>query len=233
MKKLHLSLFILFTTLAVAQHNSPYPQLEVTGTAELAIAPDTGVLHISLSYIEMQFGKAISGLEKKAVDIRGQIQKIGFSKEDIMTDNFQVRKNTLYRNNRQVDSGYVATQRVHLEFKNTVNNLSKILTQFSESTSEFDLNFSFTLSDPLKETVQDQLIKLAVEDAFKKAQLISTASKTSLQKVIRIQYGNSFNAGLRAESDMMNLKVASAMSEGFTPSDLEFSATILVVWGIE
>jgi len=233
MKQLIPILFILFTSLALAQHPIPTPQLEVTGSAQLAIAPDTGVLHISLSHIEMQFGKAITGLEKKAADIRAQIQKIGFSKEDIMTDNFQVRKNTLYRNNRQVDSGYVATQRVHLEFKNTVSNLSKILTQFSESASEFDLNFSFKLSDPLKETVQDQLIQLAVEDSFKKAQLISTASGTSLQKVIRIQYGNSFNAGMRAENDMMNLKVASAMSEGFTPSDQLFSASILVVWGIE
>jgi len=233
MKKLIPLLFFLLPILALAQHHAPTSQLEVTGTAQLAISPDTGVLNISLSHIEMQFGKAISGLEKKAADIRAQIEKIGFSRDDIMTDNFQVRKNTLYRNNRQVDSGYVATQQVHLEFKNTVGNLSKILTQFSESASEFDLNFSFKLSDPLKENVQDRLIKLAVEDAFKKAELISAASKTNLQKVIRIQYGNSFNAGMRAESDMMNLKMASAMSEGFTPSDQLFSGSILVVWGLE
>ena len=233
MKKLFLILLFVLPVLVLAQHHTPTSQLEVTGSAQLAIAPDTGVLNISLSHIEMQFGKTITGLEKKAADIKAQIEKIGFSKDDIMTDNFQVRKNTLYRNNRQIDSGYVATQQVHLEFKNTVSNLSKILTQFSESTSEFDLNFSFKLSEPLKETVQDQLIKLAVEDAFKKAELISAASKTSLQKVIRIQYGNSFSPGLRAESDMMNLKVASAMSEGFTPSDQVFSGSILVVWGLE
>jgi uncharacterized protein YggE len=233
MKKLFLILLFVLPALVLAQHHTPTSQLEVTGAAQLAIAPDTGVLNISLSHIEMQFGKAITGLEKKAADIKAQIEKIGFSKDDIMTDNFQVRKNTLYRNNRQIDSGYVATQQVHLEFKNTVSNLSKILTQFSESASEFDLNFSFKLSDPLKETVQDRLIKLAVEDAFKKAELISAASKTSLQKVIRIQYGNSFNPGLRAESDMMNLKVASAMSEGFSPSDQVFSGSILVVWGLE
>jgi uncharacterized protein YggE len=233
MKKLIPLLFFLLPILTQAQHHGTTSHLEVTGTAQLAIAPDTGVLNISLSHIEMQFGKAISGLEKKAADISAQIEKIGFSNDDIMTDNFQVRKNTLYRNNRQVDSGYVATQQVHLEFKNTVSNLSKILTQFSESASEFDLTFSFKLSDPLKETVQDRLIKLAVEDAFKKAELISTASKTNLQKVIRIQYGNSFSPGLRAESDMMNLKMVSAMSEGFTPSDQLFSGSILVVWGLE
>lgn len=233
MKKLYLLLFILFTGLTTAQYNSPPPQIEVTGSAQMSMAPDTGVLNISISALEMQFGNAISSLERKAQDIRAQIQKMGFSKEDIMTDNFQVRKNTIYRNNRQIDSGYVATQQVHLEFKNTKVNLSKILSQFSESTSEFDLSFNFTLSDTLRESVQDQLIKLATEDAFEKAKLISTASGTTLQKIIRIQYGNSYNIPMRIENDMMSLRAASKMSEGFTPSDLDFSASILVVWGIE
>jgi hypothetical protein len=233
MKKLLPLLFILFTALAIAQHNTHTSQLEVSGSAQLSMSPDTGILNISLSQLEMKFGEAISGLDKKAKDIKAQIQKMGFSKEDIMTDNFQVRKNTIYRNNRQIDSGYVATQQVHLEFKNTVPNLSKILSQFSESTSEFDLSFSFKLSDALRESVQDQLIQMATEDAFKKAKLISTASGTSLQKVIRIQYGNSFNGGIGVQNDMMSLQAASKMSEGFTPSDLDFSASILVVWSIE
>ncbi len=233
MKILTPILFLLLSTLTVAQQTHQNPQLEITGAARMAMSPDTGILNISLSQVEMQFGDAITSLENKAQDIREQIRKMGFSQEGIMTDNFQVRKNTMYRNNRQIDSGYVATQQVHLEFKNTKNNLSKILSQFSESASEFDLSFNFTLSDDLRESVGDQLIQLATKDAFKKAKLISTASGTTLKKVIRIQYGNSYATPIRAENDIMSLRAASKMSEGFTPSDLDFSASIVVVWSIE
>jgi len=233
MKSLIPILFVLFTALGLAQHHTPIPQLEVTGTAQLSMPPDTGILNINLSQIEMQFGKAISSLERKKRDIREQIQKMGFEEDAIFTDNFQVRKNTIYRNNRQIDSGFVATEQLHLEFKNTKLNLSKILTQFSESASEFNLNFSFKLSDSLRASVQDQLIQLATEDAFKKAKLISTASGTTLQKVIRIQYGNSYNTPMRTENDMMSLRGASKMSEGFTPSDLVYNASILVMWSLE
>ncbi len=68
-------LFLFLTTLAVAQDQTP--QLEVTGTAQLAIAPDTGVLNISLSHIEIQFGETINGLNAKAEDIKAQILQDG------------------------------------------------------------------------------------------------------------------------------------------------------------
>ena len=231
MKTIYPLLFLFLTTFAVAQDTTP--QLEVTGTAQLAIAPDTGVLNITLSHIEMQFGEAINGLNAKSEDIKAQIQKMGFKEEAIFTDNFQVRKNTLYRNNKQVDSGYVATQQLHLDFNNTVANIRKILDQFSAGATEFDLNFSFKLSDPLKDDVQERLIRLATEDAFKKAKVIADASGTSLKKVIRIQYGNSNNAPIRTERALMSFEADAMKSQGFTPSDLVYNAAILVVWSLE
>ncbi|MGB5648072.1 MAG: SIMPL domain-containing protein [Muriicola sp.] len=231
MKSYYPLLFLFLTTLAVAQ--DPTPQLEVTGTAQLAIAPDTGVLNISLSHIEMQFGETINGLNAKAEDIKAQILQMGFKEDAIFTDNFQVRKNTLYRNNRQIDSGYVATQQLHLDFNNTVANIRKILNQFSAGATEFDLNFSFKLSDTLTDNVQERLIQLATQDAFKKARVISEASGTKLHKVIRIQYGNSYNAPVRTDRAMMSMEADAMKSQGFTPSDLVYNASILLVWALE
>ncbi|MEY8021169.1 SIMPL domain-containing protein [Muriicola sp. SD30] len=228
------SLFFLFfflTTLAIAQHSQS--ELEVTGTAQLAIAPDTGVLNMTLSAVEMQFGDAINGLGNQTEDIKAQIRKMGFSEDAIFTDNFQVRKNIKYRNNQQIDSGYIATQQLHLDFENTVDNIRKILRQFSSGATEFDLNFSFKISDPLKETVQDRLIQLATEDAFRKAGVIVKAAGTELKKVTRIQYGNSYNAPIRTERAMMSLEADAMKVDGFTPSDLVYNATIQVVWAIE
>lgn len=231
MKTIYPLLLLFLSTLAAAQN--PTPQLEVTGTAKLAIAPDTGVLNISLSHIEMQFGETINGLNAKAEDIKAQILKMDFKEDAIFTDNFQVRKNTLYRNNRQVDSGYVATQQLHLDFNNTVANIRKILNQFSAGDTEFDLNFSFKLSDALTDSVQERLIQLATLDAFTKAKVISEASGTKLQQVIRIQYGNSYNAPVRTDRAMMSMEADAMKSQGFTPSDLVYNASIQVVWALE
>ncbi|QBA64601.1 SIMPL domain-containing protein [Muriicola soli] len=227
-----ISFFLFFlTALGIAQ--SPVPQLEVTGSAQLAIAPDTGVLNMSLSQIEMAFGDAINGLNRKTKDIKAQIRKMGFSEDVILTDNFQVRKNIKYRNSRQIDSGYVATQQLHFDFENTVGNIRKILSQFSSGATEFDLNFSFKLSDPLKDKVQERLIQLATEDAFLKAKVIAKASGTELQKVLRIQYGNSYNAPVRMERAVMSLEADAMKVDGFTPTDLTYNANIVVVWAIE
>ncbi|WP_341481596.1 SIMPL domain-containing protein [Christiangramia lutea] len=202
------------------------------------MTPDTGILNITIDNINLDFSKSINGLNSKSQDITEQLKKIGFKQSSIRTDDFNVRKNRVYRNNKSIDSGYKATQQIQLEFKNDQKNITKILDQFSKSSTEFNLNFNFKLSDSLKENVQKQIIKLATRDAIEKAELISSASNIDLIKIKQIKYGTNYNSGMRLYN--RNNGVAEVVStidnsiiKGFTPKDIVYSENILLVWDIK
>jgi uncharacterized protein YggE len=224
--------------MVMAQNENQTKTLEIIGSAKVSITPDLGILNISVSNIDKLFSESINGLNAKSNDINAQLTKIGFPKSAIRTNNFDVRKNIIYRDNKAIDSGYVATQQIQLEFKNDKNNITRILNQFSNSQTEIDLNFNFKVSDSLLQNVQDQLIKLATEDAFRKAKLIGSAAQIDLKKIHKINYSSSLNAGMRLfnNDQGMNeavLRKSNALSEGFTPTDIVYSDTILIVWNFE
>jgi len=238
MKKIYTLAFLLFGFISTAQNENIPKILEVVGFAKVAITPDIGVLNININHIDSIFSNSINGLNNKSQDINKQLKEIGFEQSAIRTNNFDVQKNSVYRNNKTIDSGYIATQQIQLEFKNDKNNITKILTQFSKSNTEFDLNFNFKLSDTLKESVQREIIKLATEDAFNKAKLISNASKIEMDKVRKINYGNNFNAGMQLYNNDQGLneiviRGKSSISEGFTPSDIVYTDNILVIWNLK
>lgn len=238
MNKIYTLAFLLITFISTGQNESTSKTLEVVGSAKVAVTPDIGVLNINVSHIDSIFSNSINGLNSKSQDINSQLKKIGFDQSAIKTNNFDVQKNTIYRNNKTVDSGYVARQQIQLEFKNNKNNITKILNQFSQSNTEFNLNFNFKLSDTSKESVQKQIIELATKDAFSKAKLISEASNTKVEDVRKINYGNNFNAGMRLYNNdnglnEIVLRGNSSISEGFTPSDIIYTDDILVIWNLK
>ena len=238
MKNIYTLLFCLITIISTAQNDIKSKTIEVVGFAKVTITPDIGILNININEIDLQFSQSINGLNSKSQDITNQLKEIGFEQSAIRTENFDVRKNTVYRNNRNIDSGYIATQQIQLEFKNDQNNITKILNQFSKSGTEFNLNFNFKLSDSLKESVQKQIIKLATENAFSKAKLISEAAKIELEKVLKINYGNNFNAGMRLYNNDQGLneivlRGSTSKVNGFTPSDLVYTDNILVIWNLK
>jgi uncharacterized protein YggE len=230
--------FFLLTFISTAQNENASRTLEVVGSAKVAVSPDIGVLNINVSHIDSIFSNSINGLNSKTKNISDQLKNIGFDQSAIRTNNFDVQKNTVYRNNKTIDSGYIARQLIHLEFINNKDNISKILNQFTGSNTQFNLNFRFKLSDTLKESVQKQIIALATKDAFSKAKLISDASSTKVENIRKINYGNNFNGGMTLYNNDKGLNEIvlrgnSSMSEGFAPSDIVYTDDILVIWNLK
>lgn len=238
MNKIYTIVLLLITFHSIGQNEDNSKTLEVVGFSKVSITPDIGILNINISHIDTAFSKSIHGLNSKSADINNQLKEIGFKQLAIRTNNFDVQKNSVYRDNKRIDSGYIASQQIQLEFKNDKNNITKIFSQFSNSATEFDLNFNFKLSDALKESVQRQIIKLATEDAFNKAKLISEASRIEMSKVREIKYGNNFSGGMRLFNNDQGLNEVvisgkSSISQGFTPSDIVYSDNILVIWDLK
>lgn len=231
-------LLISLAFISYGQKNKEVPTIQVVGSSKISVKPDIGVLVISIKNHDMNFSEAIVGLNKKTVDVSNQIAAIGFKADEIKTTDFQVNEHTVYRRDESVDSGYVATQNVKVEFSNNKDTITKVLCTFSKSQTDFTLNFNFKLSDELREKVQDQLVQLAIKSSNEKAKLIAESSGVRLGKIKEINYGNNYYAGMREVEDRAAYEIAAAGAPseamiGFTPNDLMFSDNVLIIWEIK
>ena len=233
-----LILVLILLSVVVRGQDKKESLLQIVGSARVIVKPDVGILNIRVSEVEPKMSGAIKTLGDKSNVYLDLLQKIGFSGKEIKTTKFAVSKNRVYRKNVYVDSGYVASQEIRLEFKYEQNTLSDILNSFSNTNEEADFSFDFKLSDSLKAMVQSQIIDLAVKDAKSKAGDIATSSNLKLIKISKISYGGwGRDSGMeKIEREHQYAAAASGGSQrvfNFTPDDLIFRDTISIDWEIE
>ncbi len=228
-------LFISITLISFGQTEKKTPTIKVLGNSRTMVKPDIGVLIIQVTNKNMNFSETLTGLNAKTKDVTKQILSVGFKENDIKTTDFQIRENRIYRNNSYIDSGYVATQNVKVEFKYSKDNITKILTTFSKSKTDFNLNFDFKLSDDLKAKSQQELIRLAIKDAKTKARTIADAADVKLKRVHEVSYGETFSTRYMAEASDARFKTMAANEpmQSFTPEDISLTDSVMMIWEIE
>ncbi|WP_258105266.1 SIMPL domain-containing protein [Marinoscillum sp. MHG1-6] len=228
------ALLIATHTLLLAQQNT----LEIKGSAELKVSPDQGILYLDLNAIAMNFNEAVSQLTNREKRVLKKLKNMGYEEEKVKTTNFSVRENIFWRNGMRIDSGYIATQSMVLEFPSSSKRIGEFLNQFQNGNTEAEIRFGFTLSDKLRETTKEQVLEKAVADAKKNAALLARFSDVSLGSVSKIIYGATSNPGM----PMYEMKAAYAMkesammgpdSQGFQAQDITVTEQVTIHFLIE
>lgn len=227
----------LFSGVLFAQQNPNPSRISVSGTGEVIVKPDMGVIMIGINAKAMDFSGAIKSLDAKSSDLKKQISGLGIPEKDIKTTNFWVDVNRVYNPHTGVatDSGYVATQQLEIEFKNDPQTISKILTAFSKSKTDYTLGINFRLSDSLKEKVKNEVLKDAVGDAKAKATILAGAAGITLKKIHDIRYGEVNNVIVPEYKMAMayDSNAGNGAMSGFTPKEQTFTDTVTIIWEIE
>jgi uncharacterized protein len=238
MKVLNLFSVVIFisfiSALPAFAQTQKNPSLEIKGEAHLKVRPDLTVVNISFSAINMVFNKAVKEVNDKNDVLIKQLEKSGFKKSEIKGSSFTAGKNTIWSRDRSIDSGFVASQTVVLEFLYTKERVTKLVEAFTESTVGLAFNFSFILSDSATKTARNKLIELAITDAKEKADLITRTSSTKLGTIQSIQYGNFNNMQPQPlmYKAMENNQSAPAGFGGLNVADIELADEITVLWNI-
>jgi uncharacterized protein YggE len=239
MKKLIIACLILKCTIGFSQDNKE-PILQVLGSAKVISKPDMAVLNINVSEIEESMALAVQELGDKSDFYTNLLKRLDFKQSDLKTTQFSVSKNRVYQNNRYVDSGYVASQKIRLEFDYKKETLKRILTELSNSEEEIDFSFDFLLSDKLKADVQNKILEYAVADSKNKAEKIASSAGVKILRISKIIYGGwgSGDGGMQQVERENRYPVAMASSSdnevfNFTPDDLLFRDTITIEWLID
>jgi uncharacterized protein YggE len=233
------TIILFFITLTAFGQDKEKPTLTVTGVARVTVKPDLGVLNISVSEVKPKMGDAIKALGDKSNHYNELLKKLGFNEKDIKTTSFAVSKNKVYKDNEYIDSGYVASQNIRLEFTYDQKTLQKIVTEFSKSEKPIDFSIDFELSEQLKQKVQAQIIDFAVKEGNEKASGIAKSAGLKLVKIKDITYGAwGRDSGMELVEKRHKYAAAMAASDdfqtfNFTPDDLIFRDALTIIWIVE
>jgi uncharacterized protein YggE len=235
MKKLYFTSFYLLLVIHVFAQSQKPPLVEVRGNASMQVPPDLAVITISFNSLDMAFNKAVKSVNDKNASLLKQLEKLGFKKTEIKSNSFNAGKNIFYRDHEPVDSGYIASQSVILEFKYDQQRVTKLVDAFIETTLELNFQFSFILSEEKLAEVRGKLIELSIQNAHERAAIIARQSKLTLGSIQHIQYGFSEDYTLyqRLQYRVPPPLSAANDSGGFndlTVQDIAVSDEVLISW---
>ena len=208
-------------------------KIESVGFSTISVKPDMGILTLNFSSIKADIGSAVENLNTETNQATKQLSKLAMENMSQNTHNFSVRVNRIFnKTGKYIDSGYVASQQVQVRFKNSKENISKVLNSFSENYGDLNFNFSFQASDSLKQSVENRIVKLATQDAMEKAEILAGSAERSLGRIIEIKHGNIpfQGASQMGTTGGLNEITIRGSATGFEANDLKFSDKVLVIF---
>jgi len=214
----------------VAQEKST---LEITGRARIMVRPDLAVFNAEINAIDMEYGRVIAALNKKTASIEKQLVSLDFSPEDIKTVNFSVRKNYEYKKGERIDSGFIASHVIRVEFPYDKDRLGALISALVSSTSDANIQFEFDLSASKRNEIETTLIQMGLDDASGKAKVIVGSTGLNLGKIILIRYN-----GESPQAPVYRMQASARMESDTGAPDLEareieMSREIFVIWALE
>jgi len=226
-----------FCILSVFIHSAPAQQnirtLEVKGIGTYKAMPDIGVLTIEATIVNSKFAEAVKGLTSKTEQLTAQLQMIGSKKEEIKTIGFNVSKNMVWENNKNIDKGYIARQNISVEFPNTKEKIGAIIASFMNSDNDVRFSFGFILSTEKEKQVNDAVLMLAIGDAQSRAELIASTAKQNLGAIHHISYGTQNAVPMYRTAMMKSDMIQNNESLGFDVKEMTFNDEVTIVWELK
>jgi len=230
MKKL---LFLALIPLCLqAQAQSTPRILETSGNGMMHVSPDWVSTYLSLTSKGMDYSKVIEKLNEKASALEKHLVMAGFSKEQLKTSSYTVNKNTIWRNGKSIDSGFVGQQVLVLEFDNDKQKIARLVKSLGNSKTDVSFNFGFSLSEKKEAAVENEVLRKAVKDATDKANVLSAAAGTHLGTIQKIAYGTALRPPMPVRYAMSAEKTSGTFA-GFDAKDIEVSESVTITWILE
>jgi len=243
MKKL---LFIIFGMILSLQMNSfaqtmnmndfkNNPLIEVEGKSEIKVLPDEATLHVTLSEKGGNVSELTKRLNEKVKSIEEGLKKIKAKKYKLVIDNYNIYPNTVFKRDTWVEEGYVASQTIKIIVNDTGEELIKIMEKVQE-TPDINFRMGFGLSELLQKSMEKSLIKMAIEDAKSKGQLIAESFDYKKINVLKVSYssvGGGYQPVFQPKQMRMAMEYDMANSPTVIPEEMTLSDKVFVSFTLE
>ncbi|MBQ0102285.1 MAG: SIMPL domain-containing protein, partial [Firmicutes bacterium] len=165
--------------------------ITVKGTGKYKASPDCAEIRLDLETVEKEYGSALENENGKIAKLTDAVISAGLKEEDLKTESFNV--NTEYksvetksRRYESVFAGYRVSHSLVLRFDFDADKLSEVITAISCSGVQPGMNIGFTVKD--KDAASEAMLKSAVENARRNAEVLCASSGVTLGDLLSIDY---------------------------------------------
>ena len=216
--------------------------IKVTGKSNVQASPDCTRISLTISDTLNEYDQCLAKSVEDMNVIVECIKEFGFGRNELKTSSFEINRKTEGYRDRNNDwkyrfVGYEYTENLNFTFKNDNERLGKILYALAHLPIIPQINISYFCTDV--ETIKNQLLELAIKDARKKAELLTSASSVKLCEILDIDYSW---INITLESDDMKfcapraseyLCASAAYDVDFEPDDISTSDSVRITFRIE
>lgn len=236
-----LLLFLCSFTTAFGQFNHEPPQIRVSGSAEVKVAPDEIRLSVAVETRSETLDPARLENDKKTAQVLKFLKEFGIKEKDVQTDLISIQPDYDYNNRpRIVPSAYIVQKTIQIRLTNVTNfqaALTGVLTNGVNRVN--DVNFRTTELRKFR----DQARAMAIRAAKEKAEALVSEIGVNLGKPYHISatdnfwgghYQNRANAYNNMSQNISSAGAPSDNTEGsFAVGQISVSANVDVSFLIE
>ena len=213
--------------------------IRVTGTGLLKLRPDLCRITLNLTGTEADYAAALARAARDSAALGETVTGLGFIREDLKTLDFAVDAEYESVQDekgrwKQEFRGWRFRQSLKLEFPVDNALLGRTLAALAAAPVDPEMHLSFSLRD--REAAKNALLRAAVADASRKAELLAAAAGVRLGALLRMDYAL---AQPRLETAPMakamlrsNGPAADSFQLDLRPEDITAEDTVTLVWAM-
>ena len=196
--------------------------LRITGSSTKTFSPDTVTVYMNLEAVSKTADSAKTVFTSKSTLLKNIVDQLGFNSEDIRTEHFYVDKNYEYTNNQRIQNGFKAECTYSLTMDLDYDSLESLISSLSQA---LQMRITYDVLLKNREEEEKAVLKLAVEDAKKKAEDVAEACGVTLGDIVGINYDDMHGA--------VGFRSVSSTDGALAPSDVKITKSIEIMWEIK
>ena len=225
-----LALMLTFAVAFGALAADAIPSLTVQGNGVVYMDADQATITVGVRETADDVMAAQSSVNEKISAVIQALTELGIASEDMYTNSINIYPNYDYSSSDEQIVGYTAYNSISALTSDVANVGTYIDAAFAAGANTLD-NVEFSASDT--DAASEQALKLAVEDATAKAQVLAEAAGMDVWYILSIQEGASYNYGNPTIRYAEMSASDGAAGTQVIASQLQVSATVSMTFAIE
>lgn len=208
--------------------------ITVNGISKISANPDTAIVFIVIETKAQTAEKAKNANNEVYEKIKKALTSAGFEETDLKTEQFTVNENWEWNSTTSYKNGYLAQHFAQVSTKN-ISKTAKIIDTVVDNGGKIS-SINFELSQETENYYKAEALKLASQDAKKKAGAIASGLDKKLGSLVSVQASDFYYAPWQvfgAERAVAEKTTVQKAISDIKPTDLEISASVTVQYKIK
>jgi uncharacterized protein len=210
----------------------PRRTITVQGNGVVSAEPDRVVLRFGIRAFDPAYEAVMEKLNRRVETLRQDLDAVGVERTRLKTTNFNVHTKSKWEEDQgeEVFLGYVAEHDLKLTLPIDQELLNRAFARIAASAGEPTVSISFDVAD--RAELRRRVLRAAVEDACRSAEIMADAAGVDLGEIIRIEY-RVLEVQVTSRALAFDMEaVPSVPAPDIIPSALHAEDRVNVVWEI-